>query len=68
MRIDCVEKSPPDGIKNSRDEPSRMGERVAAEALWGDERVEERGSLCVGSGGEETYKRVGLLAVRSWEN
>jgi hypothetical protein len=45
------------------DEPSRMGERVAAETLWSDERVERRESLCVGSGGEEMYKRVGLLAV-----
>jgi hypothetical protein len=44
-----------------------MGERVAAETLWGDERVERRGSLCVGSSGEEIYKRVGLLAVYSWE-
>src|SRR6266852_1991249 len=41
-----------------------MGERVAAETLYSDERVERRGSLCVGSGKEEIYKRVGLLAVR----
>ena len=54
--------------KNGRDEPSRMGERVAAETLWSDERVERRGSLCVGSGGEEIYKRVGLLAVSPWEH
>lgn len=40
-----------------------MGERVAAETLWSNERVERRGSLCVGSGGEEIDKRVGLLAV-----
>ena len=41
-----------------------MGQRVAAETLCSDERVEQRGSLCVGSGREEMYKRVGLLAVR----
>lgn len=40
-----------------------MGERVAAETLCSGERVERRGSLCVGSGREEIYKRVGLLAV-----
>jgi hypothetical protein len=56
-------KMPPDSTKNGRDEPSRMEERVAAETLCGDEQVERRGSLCVGSGGEEMYKRVGLLAV-----
>jgi hypothetical protein len=61
-------KIPPDRTKKKgRNEPSRMGERVAAETLWGDERVERRGSLCVGSSGEEIYKRVGLLAVYSWE-
>ena len=49
--------------KKGRDEPSRMGERVAAETLCGDERVERKRSLCVGRGGEEMYKRVGLLAV-----